>query len=395
MSKEFVMPKLGMTMEEGTITRWIKKEGDKVEKGEPIVEVMTDKVNIEVESPDNGTILKILAKEGDVVPILQPIAIIGEAGEEVKIEEKKEAVEEVKIEEKKEAVEEGIKASPAAKRLAREAGIDLSLIKGTGPGGRIVEEDVKDYIESHKERVTTQPPPVSTPVVEVTPLSKEEPISSVRREIASKLSKSYREAVHITLEFSADVTGIVEIRERLKEKAEKNKLPVPTFNDIFVRIVSLVLKDYPTLNANFDGEKLTIFNTVNMGVAVAVKEGLLVPVVKEAEKKNVFEIAKITGDLVNRTREGKILPDELSGGTFTITNLGMFGIDFFTPIINPPQVAILGIGRIKEVLKPGNAVVSEVVLSLSVDHRVVDGAPAARFLKDIGEALKDPLLFLI
>ncbi|HHV81712.1 TPA: 2-oxo acid dehydrogenase subunit E2 [bacterium] len=383
MSKEFVMPKLGMTMEEGTITRWIKKEGDKVEKGEPIVEVMTDKVNIEVESPDNGTILKILAKEGDVVPILQPIAIIGEAGEEVKIEEKKEAV------------EEGIKASPAAKRLAREAGIDLSLIKGTGPGGRIVEEDVKDYIESHKERVTTQPPPVSTPVVEVTPLSKEEPISSVRREIASKLSKSYREAVHITLEFSADVTGIVEIRERLKEKAEKNKLPVPTFNDIFVRIVSLVLKDYPTLNANFDGEKLTIFNTVNMGVAVAVKEGLLVPVAKEAEKKNVFEIAKITGDLVNRTREGKILPDELSGGTFTITNLGMFGIDFFTPIINPPQVAILGIGRIKEVLKPGNAVVSEVVLSLSVDHRVVDGAPAARFLKDIGEALKDPLLFLI
>ena len=383
MSKEFVMPKLGMTMEEGTITRWIKKEGDKVEKGEPIVEVMTDKVNIEVESPDNGTILKILAKEGDVVPILQPIAIIGEAGEEVKIEEKKEAV------------EEGIKASPAAKRLAREAGIDLSLIKGTGPGGRIVEEDVKDYIESHKERVTTQPPPVSTPVVEVTPLSKEEPISSVRREIASKLSKSYREAVHITLEFSADVTGIVEIRERLKEKAEKNKLPVPTFNDIFVRIVSLVLKDYPTLNAHFDGEKLTIFNTVNMGVAVAVKEGLLVPVVKEAEKKNVFEIANITGDLVNRTREGKILPDELSGGTFTITNLGMFGIDFFTPIINPPQVAILGIGRIKEVLKPGNAVVSEVVLSLSVDHRVVDGAPAARFLKDIGEALKDPLLFLI
>lgn len=383
MSKEFVMPKLGMTMEEGTITRWIKKEGDKVEKGEPIVEVMTDKVNIEVESPDNGTILKILAKEGDVVPILQPIAIIGEAGEEVKIEEKKEAV------------EEEIKASPAAKRLAREAGIDLSLIKGTGPGGRIVEEDVKDYIESHKERVTTQPPPVSTPVVEVTPLSKEEPISSVRREIASKLSKSYREAVHITLEFSADVTGIVEIRERLKEKAEKNKLPVPTFNDIFVRIVSLVLKDYPTLNANFDGEKLTIFNTVNMGVAVAVKEGLLVPVVKEAEKKNVFEIAKITGELVNRTREGKILPDELSGGTFTITNLGMFGIDFFTPIINPPQVAILGIGRIKEILKPGNAVVSEVVLSLSVDHRVVDGAPAARFLKDIGEALKDPLLFLI
>jgi len=386
MSKEFVMPKLGMTMEEGTITRWIKKEGEKVEKGEPIVEVMTDKVNIEVESPDNGTILKILAKEGDVVPILQPIAIIGEAGEEIKVAEKKE---------EPEAVEEEIPASPAAKRLSREAGIDLSLIKGTGPGGRIVEEDVRSYIEAHKEKVTTQPPPVSTPVAEVTPLSKEEPISSVRREIASKLSKSYREAVHITLEFSADVTGIVEIRERLKEKAEKNKLPVPTFNDIFVRIVSLVLKDYPELNAHFDGEKLTVFSTVNMGVAVAVKEGLLVPVVKEAEKKNIFEIAKITGDLVNRTREGKVLPDELSGGTFTITNLGMFGIDFFTPIINPPQVAILGIGRIKDVLKPGNTVISEVVLSLSVDHRVVDGAPAARFLKDVGEALKDPILFLI
>lgn len=389
MSKEFVMPKLGMTMEEGTITKWIKKEGDKVEKGEPIVEVMTDKVNIEVESPYDGTILKILANEGDVVPILQPIAVIGEEGEVVKVEEKKE--------EPKVAEEEIIKASPAAKRLAREAGVDLSLIKGTGPGGRIVEEDVKAYIESHKKEEVTpviEAPAQPTPIVEVVS-SREEPISSVRREIATRLSKSYREAVHITLEFSADVTEIVKIRERLKEKAEANKLPVPTFNDIFVRIVSLVLKEHPNLNAHFDGEKLTIFNTVNMGVAVAVKEGLLVPVVKEAEKKNVFEIAKITSDLVGRTREGKILPDELSGGTFTITNLGMFGIDFFTPIINPPQVAILGIGRIKEVLRPDNTVANEVVLSLSVDHRVVDGAPAARFLRDLGEALKDPLLFLI
>lgn len=389
MSKEFVMPKLGMTMEEGTITKWIKKEGDKVEKGEPIVEVMTDKVNIEVESPYDGTILKILANEGDVVPILQPIAVIGEEGEVVKVEEKKE--------EPKVAEEEIIKASPAAKRLAREAGVDLSLIKGTGPGGRIVEEDVKAYIESHKKEEVTpviEAPSQPTPIVEVVS-SREEPISSVRREIATRLSKSYREAVHITLEFSADVTEIVKIRERLKEKAEANKLPVPTFNDIFVRIVSLVLKEHPNLNAHFDGEKLTIFNTVNMGVAVAVKEGLLVPVVKEAEKKNVFEIAKITSDLVGRTREGKILPDELSGGTFTITNLGMFGIDFFTPIINPPQVAILGIGRIKEVLRPDNTVANEVVLSLSVDHRVVDGAPAARFLRDLGEALKDPLLFLI
>lgn len=393
MSKEFVMPKLGMTMEEGTIIRWIKKEGDKVEKGEPIVEVMTDKVNIEVESPYDGTILKILAKEGDVIPILQPIAIIGEEGEAVKIEEKKE--------ESKIVEEEPIKASPAAKRLAREAGVDLSLIKGTGPGGRIVEDDVRAYIESHKrEEVIPVTETPSHPTVAPTPTvegaySREEPISSVRREIAVRLSKSYREAVHITLEFSADITDIVKIREKLKEKAEANKLPIPTYNDIFIRIVSLVLKDHPNLNAYFDGEKLTIFNTVNMGIAVAVKEGILVPVVREAEKKNIFEIAKITSDLVSRTREGKILPDELSGGTFTITNLGMFGIDFFTPIINPPQVAILGIGRIKEVLRPGNNVGSEVVLSLSVDHRVVDGAPAARFLKDLGEALRDPLLFLL
>jgi len=385
MGKEFVMPKLGMTMEEGTITRWLKKEGDRVEKGEPIVEIMTDKVNMEVESPYEGTLLKIIAKEGDVVPILQPIAIIGEEGEEVKVEEKKEEVK----------AEEGIiKASPAAKRLAREAGIDLSLIKGTGPDGRIVEKDVLAYIEAHK-KVEVTPQVTTEPSIEVSePTYREESISSLRREIASRLSKSYREAVHITLEFTADVTSIVKIRERLKEKASINNLPVPTFNDIFVRIVSLVLKDHPNLNAHFDGEKLTIFNTVNMGVAVAVKEGLLVPVVKEAEKKNIFEIARITSDLVNRTREGKVLPDELSGGTFTITNLGMFGIDFFTPIINPPQVAILGIGRIKEVLKPGNTTVNEVVLSLSVDHRIVDGAPAAMFLRDLGEALKDPVLYL-
>lgn len=391
MSKEFVMPKLGMTMEEGTITKWLKKEGDKVEKGEPIVEIMTDKVNMEVESPYDGILLKIVAKEGDVVPILQPIAIIGEEGEEVKAEESKveEKKEEVKIE------EEVIKASPAAKKLAREAGIDLSLIKGTGPDGRIVEKDVLAYIEAHK-KVEVAPQITPEPSVQVSQLVyREETISSIRREIAGRLSKSYREAVHITLEFTADVTDIVKIREKLKEKASSKNLPVPTFNDIFVRLVSLVLKDYPNLNAHFDGEKLTVFNTVNMGVAVAVKEGLLVPVVKEAEKKSIFEIAKITSDLVSRTREGKVLPDELSGGTFTITNLGMFGIDFFTPIINPPQVAILGIGRIREVLKPGNIVVDEVTLSLSVDHRVVDGAPAAMFLRDLGEALKDPILYLL
>lgn len=391
MSKEFVMPKLGMTMEEGTITKWLKKEGDKVEKGEPIVEVMTDKVNMEVESPYDGILLKIVAKEGDVVPILQPIAIIGEEGEELKPEEPK-VVEEKKEEPKVE--EEVIKASPAAKRLAREAGIDLSLIKGTGPDGRIVEKDVLAYIETHK-KVEVAPTVTSEPIIEVAQITyKEEPISSIRREIAGRLSKSYREAVHITLEFNADVTDVVKVREKLKEKASTKNLPVPTFNDIFVRLVSLVLKDYPNLNAHFDGEKLTVFNTVNMGVAVAVKEGLLVPVIREAEKKNIFEIAKITSDLVSRTREGKVLPDELSGGTFTITNLGMFGIDFFTPIINPPQVAILGIGRIRETLKPGNVVVNEVTLSLSVDHRVVDGAPAAMFLRDLGEALKEPVLYL-
>jgi pyruvate dehydrogenase E2 component (dihydrolipoamide acetyltransferase) len=384
MSKEFVMPKLGMTMEEGTITKWIKKEGDRVEKGEPIVEVMTDKVNMEVESPYEGILLKIIAKEGEVVPILKPIAIIGEEGEKIEetsFSETEPKVEEIPIEE--------IKASPAAKRLAKELGVDLSLVKGTGPNGRITEDDVRLYIESVSKEVpkaTLQAQP-AVPIGEV--------ISPVRKEISQKLSRVYREAVHITLEFTAEVDSIIELREKIKTKAESMGLPIPTINDFFIRIVSRVLKDHPNLNANFDGEKLTRFETVNMGVAVAVKEGLLVPVIKEAEKKNIFEIAKITNDLVTRTREGRILPDELSGGTFTITNLGMYGIDFFTPILNPPQVAILGIGRIKETLKPGNRIVKEVILSLSVDHRIVDGAPAAIFLRDLGEALKDPVLFLI
>ncbi|MGB9682587.1 MAG: dihydrolipoamide acetyltransferase family protein [bacterium] len=374
MSKEFVMPKLGMTMEEGTITKWIKKEGDRVEKGEPIVEVMTDKVNMEVESPYDGVILKIVAKEGEVVPILKPIAIIGEEGE--------------KIEEVSSQVEE-IKASPAAKRLAKELGIDLSLVKGTGPSGRITEEDIKAYAESIKKEVSV-PTPQPQPMVPTGEI-----ISPVRREISQKLSKIYREAVHITLEFTAEVDSIIELREGVRIKAEAMKVPIPTINDFFVRIVSKVLKEYPNLNAHFDGERVTRFDTVNMGVAVAVKEGLLVPVVKEAEKKNIFEIAKITSDLVTRTREGKLLPDELSGGTFTITNLGMYGIDFFTPILNPPQVAILGIGRIKDALRPGGKIAKEVVLSLTVDHRVVDGAPAAMFLRDLGEALKDPIISLI
>jgi len=368
-----VMPKLSLTMKTGTIVQWFKKEGENVEKGEPLVEVLSEKVTYDIEAPSSGILRKIFAAEGSEVPIDTTIALITLPEEEIsevieprKVETVTAAGEEISV--SKEKVERVlIAASPAAKRLAREHGIDLTQVVGTGPEGRIVEKDVERFIE---ERMRLAPK-----VKEVIPLT------GVRKTVAERVSLSFRTAPHSTITMEVDMTAAAKLREKTQF----------SYTEILVKTVAEALKKHPILNSTLENDKIKIFENINIGVAVATEKGLMVPVVHDADKKTLHEVASEVKELVEKAREGKLEKENVSGGTFTITNLGMYGVDVFTPIINPPETAILGVGRIveKPVVVNGEIKIKPImILSLSYDHRVIDGAPAAQFLKTIKELLE-------
>jgi len=354
-----MMPKLSLTMKEGTVVQWFKKEGERVEKGEPVVEVLSDKVTYEVEAPASGVMRKILAEEGVDVPVAETLAIITAPGEELP---EVEAV----AEEPAERAKERIIASPAAKRLAREYGVNLYQVRSTGPDGRIVEEDVRRFVEGTK---------VAPRVREVIPLT------GIRKTAAERVSLSARTAPHSTITMEVDMSNAAKLRTKFQF----------SYTDVLVKAVAKALTEHPVMNSTLEKDQIEIFEDVNVGVAVATEKGLIVPVVRNADKKELEEIASTVKELVEKARQGKLTREEMSGGTFTITNLGMFGVDFFTPIINPPESAILGVGRVVE--KPV-VVDKEIVtkpmmhVSLSFDHRVVDGVPAARFLGKVKQILE-------
>jgi len=361
------MPRLSLTMKEGTVVQWFKKEGDPVEKGEPVVEVLSEKVTYDVESPAPGVLRKILVQEGADVPVAQTLAIITALDEELP-EIEAIAIAEVPVE----GVGERILASPAAKRLAREYGVDLALVKGTGPEGKIVEEDVRRFVEETK---------VMARVREAIPLT------GIRKTAAERVSLSARTAPHSTIFMEVDMSKAKKLHEEIRV----------TYTDVVVKVVAKALVEHPVMNSTLKGEEIRVFEDVNIGVAVATEKGLAVPVIRNADKKSLTEISSVLKELVERVREGKLEKDEMTGGTFTITNLGMFGVEMFTPIINPPETAILGVGRVVE--KP--VVVDEEILvrpmtclSLSFDHRIVDGAPAAQFLQKVKQILESPSTLL-
>jgi len=356
-----LMPRLSLTMSEGTVVQWFKKEGEKVEKGEPVVEVLSDKVTYEVEAPASGIIRKIMAEEGVDVPVAETLAVITAPDEELP---EVEAIAEVPVE----RVEKRIVASPAAKRVAKEHGVDLAQVKGTGPEGRIVEEDVKRFIEEAK---------VARKIRQVIPLS------GIRKTAAERVSLSAKTAPHSTITMGVDVTNAKKLREKFQV----------SYTDVLVKAVAEALTEHSVMNSTLEKDQIKIFEDVNVGVAVATEAGLVVPVIHNADKKSLKEVASALKELVEKAREGKLTREELSGGTFTITNLGMFGVDTFTPIINPPETAILGVGRIveKPVVVDKKIVVKPVMqLSLSFDHRVMDGAPAAQFLQKLKEIIENP-----
>ncbi|MEM3011412.1 MAG: dihydrolipoamide acetyltransferase family protein [Candidatus Bathyarchaeia archaeon] len=366
------MPRLSLTMKEGTVVQWFKKEGESVEKGEPLVEVMSEKVTYDIEAPSSGVLRKILAAEGAEVPIDAAIAIITAPEEELpELEETKKGVLAVPVEEIQVSREKTGRflASPAAKRLAKEYGVDLAQVVGTGPEGRIVERDVERFI---REKLRLAPK-----VKEIIPLT------GIRKTVAERVSLSFRTAPHSTITMEVDMTEASKLREKTQF----------SYTEILVKAVAEALKKHPMINSTLEEDKIKVFEDINIGIAVATEKGLVVPVVRNADKKSLPEIASEIKELVEKAREGKLTKEDVSGGTFTITNLGMFGVDVFTPIINPSETAILGVGRIieKPVVVGGEIKIKPMMtLSLSYDHRVIDGAPAAQFLKTIKETLEKP-----
>ena len=394
MATDVSLPRLGQGMEAGTIVRWLKSEGDTVEKGEALYELDTDKVTQEVEADAGGVLLKILAGEGEEIEVGKRIAVIGEEGEEVPVAEEPAAKAEKKAEapkpeplpaERIEAPQEPsradgrLKASPLARRIARERSIDLASLRGTGPDGRIVAEDV--------ERAAAAPahaPAGAAPLeAEVVPLT------SLRKTIARRLTEAWQ-APAFQISMSADMTRAQELHARLREQGV-------SVTDILTKLAAIALLRHREVNAHFADDELRIFPNAHIGLAVATERGLIVPVQREVERKSLVQIAAERKEIVQRTREGKLSQEDLDGGTFTISNLGMYGVEIFTAVLNPPQAAILAVGAIEEkpVVDNGDFVARPLMaMTLTCDHRAVDGAKAAEFLRELKTLLEEPGLAL-
>ncbi len=394
MPKDVIMPQMGESVAEGTILKWLIQEGQRVEKEQPLVEISTDKVDTEIPSPVSGVLTKILHQMDETVPVGTVIAVIEEVAEGIKApvippaEIPKEILEE-KVEEK---IGLEKRYSPLVRRLAREYGVELEKIRGTGAGGRITKEDILDYIES-TQKVTISTRPRIEKAEKAEELKEEViPISPKRRIIAERMVQSKRTAPHVTTTFEVDMSGVARYREANKETLLKGQGVHLTYLPFIISAASSALKEYPILNSSWSEEGIVIKRYINIGIAVSIEDGLIVPVIKGADSKGLAELAKETQDLAKRARDKKLKPDDVQGGTFSITNYGIMGSLFGTPIILPPQVAILGVGTITKrpiIINDAIAIRRMVYLSLSFDHRVIDGAQADQFLSRIKEILEE------
>jgi pyruvate dehydrogenase E2 component (dihydrolipoamide acetyltransferase) len=431
MATDVTMPRLSDSMEEGTILKWIVSEGDEVEKGQELVEIETDKANMTYEADTSGTLIEIVVSEGDTVPLGEVIARIGdpseksesnggsateEADSEDEPEPEAEAEEEQEEEEEEPKQEssasengagERVKASPVARRMAKEQGIDLGSIEGSGPGGRIVKADVEaaadgapakeeEPEQEEKEEKEEQPvaaePKQPEPAGDAGPKGdvREQELTRLQRTVSRRMAESNATAPDFALEVEIDMTAAVELRAQLKEMTEK----APSFNDMVVRACALGLREHPRVNAAYRDGKFELYSRVNIGVAVAAQDALVVPTVLDADKKSLGEISRTVRELAEKVRDGKITPPELSGGTFTVSNLGMYGIDAFTAVINPPQAALLAVGALKKkpVVNDGEIVARDMLaVNLVCDHRILYGADGAQFLARVRELLEQPL----
>lgn len=429
MAQAVIMPRQGQSVESCIITVWHKKKGDKVAEGELLFSYETDKSAFDENSPASGTILAILYPEGDVVPCLENVCIIGEEGEDISAltggaaaeAAPTEAPSEAKAEEKKVVEIEGsapaadgarVFISPRAKNLALTTGADLSKVSATGPHGRIIERDVDrvldagyrwgtDKVEAFlrgeavaSEEVAEVAAPVQEAPAAAAPEYTEAPLSGIRRAISKTMHASLSEMAQLTLNSSFDATELMKWRATLKASGEAMGMGKITVNDMVLYAVSRVLMDHPQVNSAMVGDKIRTYTHANVGCAVDTDRGLLVPTLFAADTMSLTELAAAAKAAQAKARDGALTPDEMSGGSFTVTNLGTLGVESFTPVINPPQVAILGVCATVNRVKADGSVYPAMGLSLTFDHRALDGAPAARFLKDVCTALENFSLLL-
>lgn len=425
MAETIKMPKLGFDMQEGTLVRWVRQEGEAVEKGQVLAEIETDKATVEVEASVSGIVHRHLVEQGAVVPVGTPIAIIAAPGETV-AEEPVAGVSPAKnVEEtaEKEAValaqpsvsgeEQRIKASPLAKRLAKEHQVDLNAVRGSGPGGRIVRKDIEAYLAMIRTAVpqavevpipseATTPASASAVALPVwtapasVPADETFPMDRLRQAIGRRMVDSKQNYPHFYITRSFNVEALMALREQINQvMPEGQKL---TLNDFVIKAVALALRSYPNLNASISGNAILRHGRVNIGVAVAVEGGLLTVVCKDADQKPLRVISSEIRDMVSRARQGKVRPEDIEGSTFSISNLGMFDVENFMAIINPPESGILAVGAAQKVpvvvgdeIKPG----LRMKATLSADHRVTDGAEAAQFMQVLARYLENPILLLV
>jgi pyruvate dehydrogenase E2 component (dihydrolipoamide acetyltransferase) len=451
MATQVVMPKLSPTMEEGQISRWLKNEGDKVSMGEPLAEIDTDKATMEMQALSNGILRKILIKEGESVPLGQMIAVIGEADEDISAllgqadaaaAQKTEAAPQAKTDEgeKAEAPAEqkpqteatktatpsgnGANAAPAgdtqsndrlivsplAARMAAEAGINLRSLTGSGPGGRIVKRDIEAAMSAgqqeaeagaqqapqrHLRAVQPGTQPAQAPSVEGASPYRDEPTSVMRQTIARRLVTSIGPVPHFFLTTEIEMDRVVEMRRSINELDTELKISI---NDVIIKVAAAALIQHPQVNASFQDRNVRYYERADIGVAVAIEDGLITPVVRSADQKSLGQIAGEVRELATRARSRKLLPEEYTGATFSISNLGMLGIDEFTAVINPPEAAILAVGAVtaKPVVRDGQVTVRQMMrVTMSCDHRVIDGATGARFLQTFKRILENPLLMIV
>ena len=432
MAAEFMMPQLGLTMTEGTVTKWFKAVGDKVAIGDILVEVETDKITNQLESTVEGVLLTILVPEGTAAPVKAPIAIIGNPGEKVERadpvgmqapEPSHKAPAQASADVHK-SVADGkrLKASPLAKKIASEKGVDLTLVTGTGPDGRVVERDVLNFVKRNIAKATPLAAKLAaehgvdlTSIVKDSRIMKDDvlaalskpataaglpeidapgaPISGMRKVISERMSLSWHTAPHVNLTVEVDMTEACDLKNKMTQ-ASGNKF---SFTEIIVKCAAHALGEFKTVNASLIDGKIYYHECAHIGVAVALDNGLIVPVVKNAPQKSLAALREEIRSLSEKARRGELLPDDVRGGTFTITNLGMFGIDHFSPIINQPESAILGVCRVVErpVVQNGKIEIRPMMnLCLSFDHRLIDGAVAAQFMARMRQLLEQPLLLL-
>ena len=396
---EVRMPRLDEDMTEGTINRWMKQEGDFVTKGEPIVEIETQKVNYQIEAPGPGILRLILMQKGDTVPINHIIAVIADAEEDLSAYRAPSLRQAEKAAPMAEAsastppapavsAETRSSISPIARKLAVEKGLDISKIRGTGPGGRITKEDVVNF---KPQEMPSAVPVTKRRIREILPFS------GARKTIATRLSESWRVSPRAENFMSVDVTELSRLREKNKVAWEKRQGIRPSVNDVIIAAAAIALRAYPIVNSSLQGGQIEVYEDINISIAVAYEKGLITPVLRRADFRSIFDIAKESRRLAEMVRKGEHTSEVIADSTFTITNLGMCDVEFFVPIINPPESAILAVGKVEKkpvVINDAIAIRSMMRLCLAYDHRVLDGVIAAQFLQSIKKVLENPVTVL-